>query len=179
MGWLAVIFVWFAITVLRGRRERFAIGAVGAGFLTIGALMVANPDRLIARVNVEQALAGRAFDAFYAASLSADAMPELISSLPKLNSAQRCALASRILASHPSSGSPGGSPGWRSWNWSRSEAAGALPAGELVLRESACQQYQTPAPSSISRDAAPVGANNGQDAPQPSAPSSRSRDTSR
>jgi hypothetical protein len=183
MGWLAVIFVWFAITVLRGRRERFAIGAVGAGFLTIGALMVANPDRLIARVNVEQALAGRAFDAFYAASLSADAMPELISSLPKLNSAQRCALAAQILARNPSSGSsggsPGGSPGWRSWNWSRSEAAGALPAGELVLREPACQQYQAPAPSSISRDAAPGAANNGQSELQPLAPSSRSRDSGR
>src|SRR5205085_5750237 len=27
MGWLALVFVWFAATVLRGARERFACGA--------------------------------------------------------------------------------------------------------------------------------------------------------
>jgi hypothetical protein len=135
MGWLAVIFVWFAMTVLRGRRERFAFGAVVTGFLAIGALLAANPDRLIARVNVEQAIVGRNFDSTYAASLSADAVPELIASLPKLNQSQRCALASRILQSHPITGSPG----WRRWNWSRAEAARALAASERELRESSCQ----------------------------------------
>src|SRR5262245_18489341 len=101
MGWLAVIFVWFAITVLRGRRERFAFGAVVTGVLAVGALLAVNPDRLIARVNVEQAIAGRNFDAAYAASLSADAVPEMIASLPKLNRSQRCALASQILQARP------------------------------------------------------------------------------
>jgi hypothetical protein len=93
MEWLAAVFIWFAMTVLRGRRERFTFGAVVAGFLAIGALLAVNPDRLIARVNVEHAIAGRDFDAAYAASLSADAVPELISSLPRLNHSQRCALA--------------------------------------------------------------------------------------
>jgi len=135
MGWLAVVFVWFTMTVLRGRRERFAFGAVATGFLAIGALLAVNPDRLIARVNVEHAIAGRDFDAAYAASLSADAVPELIEALPKLNRSQRCALASQILQSQPIAGSPG----WRSWNWSRAEAARAQAAGEQELRESACQ----------------------------------------
>ena len=35
MGWLAVVFVWFCLTVLRGHRERFAFGAMVAGFLLI------------------------------------------------------------------------------------------------------------------------------------------------
>jgi hypothetical protein len=135
MGWLAVIFVWFAMTVLRGRRERFAFGAVVTGFLAIGALLASNPDRLIARVNVEQAIAGRNFDATYAASLSADAVPELIASLPKLNHSQRCSLASRILQSRPIAESPG----WRRWNWSRAEAARTLAASERELRESDCR----------------------------------------
>jgi hypothetical protein len=135
MGWLAVIFVWFAMTVLRGRRERFAFGAVVTGFLAIGALLAINPDRLIARVNVKQAIAGRNFDSTYAASLSADAVPELIASLPNLNQSQRCALASRILQSH----SIAESPGWRRWNWSRAEAVRALAASEREMRESACQ----------------------------------------
>ncbi len=135
MGWLAVIFVWFAMTVLRGRRERFAFGAVATGFLAIGALLAVNPDRLIARVNVEQAIAGRNFDAAYAASLSADAVPELIAALPKLNHLQRCALASQILHSQPIAENPG----WRRWNWSRAEAARALVARERELRGSACR----------------------------------------
>src|SRR5262245_4810868 len=135
MGWLAVIFVWFAITVLRGRRERFAFGAVVTGFLAGGALLAVNPDRLIARVNVEQAIAGRNFDAAYAASLSADAVPEMIASLPKLNRSQRCALASQILQARPiAEGS-----GWRRWNLSRAEANRTLAASERELRESACQ----------------------------------------
>src|SRR5262245_37275596 len=135
MGWLAVIFVWFALTVLRGRRERFAFGAVATGFLAIGALLAVNPDRLIARVNVEHAVTGRDFDAAYAASLSADAVPELIASLPKLSHSQRCALASQILQNKPIAESPG----WRRWNWSRAEAARALAAGEQELRGSECQ----------------------------------------
>lgn len=135
MGWLAVIFVWFVMTVLRGRRERFAFGAVVTGFLAIGSLLAVNPDRLIARVNVEQAIAGSNFDAAYAASLSADALPELIASLSKLNRSQRCALASQILQSRPIAESPG----WRRWNWSRAEATRALAASEGELRESACR----------------------------------------
>jgi len=86
-------------------------------------------------VNVEHAIAGRDLDAAYAASLSADAVPELIGALPKLNRSQRCALASQILQSQPIAGSPG----WRRWNLSRAEAAGALAAGEQELRESACR----------------------------------------
>lgn len=134
MGWLAVIFVWFAMTVLIGRRERFAFGAVATGFLAIGALLAVNPDRLIARVNVEHAIAGHNFDAVYVASLSADAVPEMVAALPKLNNSQRCALV-RILQSQPTAESPG----WRRWNWSRAEAARALAASGRELRESACQ----------------------------------------
>jgi hypothetical protein len=135
MGWLAVIFVWFAMTVLRGRRERFAFGAVVTGFIAIGALMAVNPDRLIARVNIEHAIAGRNFDAAYVAALSADAVPELIGSLPKLSDPQRCALASQILLNEPLAGNPG----WRRWNWSRAEAARSLAASDRELRESLCQ----------------------------------------
>ncbi|HEY6404040.1 MAG TPA: DUF4173 domain-containing protein [Blastocatellia bacterium] len=135
MGWLAMIFVWFAMTVLRGRRERFAFGAVVTGFIAIGALLAVNPDRLIARVNVEHAIAGRDFDALYAASLSADALPELIGSLPKLSPTQGCGLATRILQYHSISENPG----WRRWNWSRAKASRSLAASERELRDSACR----------------------------------------
>ena len=93
MGWLAVVFVWFCLTVLRGHRERFAFGAMVAGFLLVATLHVINPDALIARTNLARARAGHIFDARYAARLSADAVPELVAGLPDLNPQDRCTLA--------------------------------------------------------------------------------------
>jgi hypothetical protein len=52
MGWLAIVFVWFAITVLRGRQQDFAAGMAITGFFTLAAVNLANPDALIARVNI-------------------------------------------------------------------------------------------------------------------------------
>ena len=103
MGWLAVVFLWFAATVLRGYRERFAFGALVAGFLLLAALHVLNPDALIVRTNVALAQAGRRFDASYAASLSADAVPALVAGLAKLSPAERSKAAACILADMASS----------------------------------------------------------------------------
>jgi Domain of unknown function (DUF4173) len=50
--WLACVFVWLALTVLRGRRQFFATGAVALGFAATLALNALDPDALIARTNV-------------------------------------------------------------------------------------------------------------------------------
>lgn len=118
MVWLALVFVWSAATILRGRREQFACGALVAGLLIIATLHLMNTDAFIVRVNVAHALAGRAFDADYAASLSADATPALLESLPALSRDCQRVIARRILRrwSHLEG------EDWRSWNWSRSES---------------------------------------------------------
>jgi hypothetical protein len=118
MCWLALVFVWFIATVLRGRREQFACGALIAGFLIVATLHVINPDALIVRVNVAHARAGRGFDADYAASLSADAVPALMQSLPVLNAEHQRIVAIRVL----NSWSVSEGPDWRTWNWARTEA---------------------------------------------------------
>jgi hypothetical protein len=118
MCWLALVFVWFIATVLRGRREQFAFGALIAGLLIVATLHVINPDALIVRVNVAHARAGRSFDADYAASLSADAVPALMESLPVLNAENQRIVAIRVL----NSWSTPERPDWRTWNWARSEA---------------------------------------------------------
>ena len=97
MGWLVVVFLWFAMTVLSGRRERFAFGAMVAGFLLIVVLQALNPDALIARTNLARAKAGRSFDARYATRLSADAVPQLVAALTDLNAQDRCTVAAGIL----------------------------------------------------------------------------------
>jgi hypothetical protein len=90
MGWLVLVFGWFAATVLRGRRERFVLGALGAGLLVVGALNLFDPDALIVRTNVERAVAGRRFDAEYVVRLGADAAPVLLAELGRLTPAERC-----------------------------------------------------------------------------------------
>ena len=90
MGWLVLVFGWFAATVLRGRRSRFGHGALAGGFLVLLALNLMNPDAIMARTNMARAVAGHSFDAAYAARLSADALPTLLGLLPALPPSDRC-----------------------------------------------------------------------------------------
>jgi hypothetical protein len=130
MCWLAVVFVWFCLTVLRGHRERFAFGAMIAGFLLVGALHLLNPDALIARTNLKRACAGHIFDAGYLASLSADAVPELTAGLSGLNPRDRCTVTNDLLQRW----SPAEKSDWRSWNLSSAQARQAVSRNESTLR---------------------------------------------
>ncbi|HEV2493581.1 MAG TPA: DUF4173 domain-containing protein [Terriglobia bacterium] len=140
MGWLAVVFIWLVLTVLRGHRERFAYGALIAGFLMIGALHAIDPNRLIARTNTARAKAGRRFDAAYLGSLSADAVPTLVDALPSLRPHDRCVVAHRILQSWP----PREPEDWRSGNWSRSSAWKSVSAHWQDLQEAVRSQPKRP-----------------------------------
>jgi hypothetical protein len=105
-----------------------------AGFLLIAVLHVLNPDALIARTNLARARVGRPFDAHYASSLSADAVPELVAGLSDLNPGDRCILAKRLLER----GSPPEKSDWRSWNRSRAWAWKALHENERAIRAAVC-----------------------------------------
>jgi hypothetical protein len=80
MTWLAIVFAWFGLTVLRGARRHFAWGALWSAFLILGATHVLNPDAFIVSTNIQLMRQGRDFDATYNSRLSDDAMPELIKS---------------------------------------------------------------------------------------------------
>jgi Domain of unknown function (DUF4173) len=142
MGWLAVVFVWFALTVLRGERERFACGALVAAVAILGALHFVNPNALIVSTNAALARERRVFDAPYASSLGADAVPALLEALPELRPNERAHVASNLLAQAAAERSD-----WRSWNWSRTRARGAIAANELMLREWAKHQPTPPSPT--------------------------------
>ena len=81
MGWLALVFVWFSLTVLRGRGTRFVAGVVFSGWGTLIALNIADPDGLVARGNVARASQGNELDVPYIETLGADAAPALASYL--------------------------------------------------------------------------------------------------
>ncbi|MFN7944668.1 MAG: DUF4173 domain-containing protein [Blastocatellia bacterium] len=117
MGWLALVLGWFGVTVLRGRRERFAFGAVAAGLLMIAALHVINPDAVIARHNLKRAVEGKGVDLNYLASLSADAAPAWREGLASLSETDQAVLIGRLQPRWLNA-----STDWRSWNWSRARA---------------------------------------------------------
>jgi hypothetical protein len=132
MGWLAIVFIWFAATVLRGKRQRFAFGSVAAAGVLVAALHLLNPDAMIVRANFARAGTGRGFDAAYASSLSADAVPSLVASLPSLSPQERHVIAARLL----SKWTPLERADWRSVSWSRHEASRAIQQNRPVLLES-------------------------------------------
>jgi hypothetical protein len=138
MGWLAMVFVWFAVTVLRGRREQFWFGAMIAGFVLIVVLHVLDPDALIARTNIARARAGRRFDARYVTLLSADAVPELVAGLADLSPQDRCGVAAGLLGRWlpPADGD------WRAWNRSRTQAWSAVGGHEATLRALSCTEQK-------------------------------------
>lgn len=84
MAWIFIVLLWFLLTVLRDRRDRFAFGALLSGFAAILLINALNPDALIARTNIARFEAGLRFDAAYLASLSADAVPVLVEALPEI-----------------------------------------------------------------------------------------------
>ena len=124
IGWLGVVFAWFGVTVLRGRRDIFPVGAVVAGFLATAVLNVVNPDALIARTNVTRP----AVDVSYLGRLSDDAVPTLVSRIWTLPAPQRALLAQSLLRR----GDAGGD--WRGWNVARSRAATAIRAHRAELQ---------------------------------------------
>ncbi|HKH39309.1 MAG TPA: DUF4153 domain-containing protein [Rubrobacter sp.] len=106
--------------MLRARRDRFAFGALLAGFAAIFAINVMNPDALIASTNIDRMEDGKRFDAYYLTTLSADAVPVLVASLPEIgdtrlwkNYTVKQAVVDRWDARQAD---------WRTWNLGRSRA---------------------------------------------------------
>jgi hypothetical protein len=130
MGWLVSVVVWCVATVLRGRRERFAVGALVTGFVAVALLDGFNPDAVIVRTNVSRAAAGAAFDAYYVLSLSADAVPALVEALPRLKPDQRLVMARALLWRW----TPPVRRDWRTWNWSRARAWQVVEANRAMVQ---------------------------------------------
>jgi hypothetical protein len=118
MAWLAVVFLWFVATVLRGKREKFTFGAVVAGFAAVLTLQTLNPDGLIVRTNLALAKEGRGFDVDYAATLSDDAIPALVEALPNLKKDEQIKLIHGAILSRLAEGKSD----WRNWSWGRAQA---------------------------------------------------------
>jgi len=143
--WIGAMLLWLAATVLRGRRESFAFGALLSGLAVVVSLFAVNPDAIVARTNVARMEAADTpvpFDVVYATSLSADAVPVLINALPGLPRDVQCRLARRMLRRWP----PGRAGSIGSWNWSASRAVDSVREHEARLRSMAGPDQECAAP---------------------------------
>lgn len=80
MAWLAVTLVWFLLTLWL-RPDRFAMGALLVAIGFVVTLNLINPDAFIAQQNLDRYVATGDLDAAYLATLSADAVPQLVRGL--------------------------------------------------------------------------------------------------
>lgn len=120
MLWISAVLLWFVLTVLRARRDRFAFGALIAGFAAIFAINAMNPDALIASTNIDRMEAGKRFDAYYVTTLSADAAPVIVESLPEIGDTRlwKDYTVEEAVVDRWNSREQD----WRTWNLSRSRA---------------------------------------------------------
>ena len=132
MIWLAVIFVIFGLTVLRGSRQYFAWAALWSAFFVLVGTHFLNPDEFIVRTNLKLMQNGREFDAQYNSSLSDDAIPALIEGLPNMTLEDRCEVGSVI---HYRYRQLGQSADLRSWSLARRTAWTALRTNDSVLHQ--------------------------------------------
>jgi hypothetical protein len=143
--WIGLVICWLAVTVLRGRRDSFAFGALVSGLATVGLLFLVNPDATIARANVARiaSLDGPVrFDVAYATSLSADAVPVLIDALAAVPGDARCPLARQMLRRWP----PDRARSIRGWNWSAERASDLVRHHEPELRSMVGPEQQCAVP---------------------------------
>ena len=139
MLYLAGVFAWFAWTTLRGERRRFAFGALVQGFVVLGGLHLVNPDALIIRTNLARPPAERPFDGWYAASLSADAVPLLLEALPRLDGRQQCTVAAGLREQLGRLERDD----WRNWNFARAQARRLLRDQSARLQVDVCPKARS------------------------------------
>jgi len=96
MSWLAIVFIWFGATVLRGHRNYFAWGALWSAFLILGATHVLNPDAFIVKTNLRLMQEGRMFDAEYNSNLSDDGLPVLMESFTYIDPSDQRVVARQV-----------------------------------------------------------------------------------
>ena len=138
------VLAWFAWTVLRGRRDRFVFGALMQGLAVLAGLHLVNPDAYIVNHNLNRPAEERPFDAHYAVTLGGDAVPPLLSALPRLGVEDRCIVIRGLLRKWDQA-----EVDWRTWSWSRARARSLVrnQSGSLKAALASC-----PAPKETRND---------------------------
>lgn len=139
MIWLGVLLVVFLITTLLNRPRLFVFGALLAALGFVATLNTLNSDAFIARHNIVRYHTTGKLDAAYLATLSDDALPEL---LPLLNDADEDTRAIIGGALHYRLNQLMALPnGWPGWHVARARALALLNPQRLVIESYGPEQY--------------------------------------
>lgn len=131
MTWLAVVFIWFALTIFRGARKHFAWGALWSAIVILGVTNLMNPHAFIARTNLKLMERGRDFDVGYnVQQLSADSVQTVLSGLPTMSAEDQCYAKWNL---HNEYRTLGETNDLRSLNFSRRSAFFALRENDPIL----------------------------------------------
>lgn len=136
MAWLAIAALWLGGSLVRGRTERFAAGALVAAWGVFLLLVALNPAATVVEVNAGRAASGEGpgFDVRYGVSeLGIDAVPALVGALERLAPDERCRVAAHLVERRDR---------WagadrRSWTVSLWRARRAIEAREAAIRDAA------------------------------------------
>jgi hypothetical protein len=126
MAWIAVMMALTAVTVLRGRRDSFALGAFIAGLAAVVALVAVSPDALIAETNLARLDSGHDVDVAYLASLSVDAVPAMVARFGAVDPETRSELSAALDSTRADLVDRADRWGWRSWSWAHHRADASL-----------------------------------------------------
>ena len=137
MFWLVVVFVWFAATILRERRQLFMAGVYGSGVAAVFLLAAIDPIARIAQFNVRHRTETGRYDVNHAATLGPDAVPAVIAGLDELEQQHRCAVVNGLR----SQDERGRVDDWRAWNFSQ-ERSERLMRSNAARFDAMCGPYE-------------------------------------
>ena len=126
MLWTASVLIAMVVTVLRNRRDAFALAAAIWAMCVVVGLVVANPDGLIARVNLDRARSGAELDLAYLEQLSADAVPTVVSRHESASETQAAQTGTLLESWRADLETHAAEHGWRSWSIGDARAARLL-----------------------------------------------------
>jgi len=115
--WLAVVFLMLLVRLLHPNGPFYTSVYLHSLLAMLLLLNVANPDSLIARVNLQRFTQGQKLDTEYLQKLSTDAIPVILDYEAHLSTEDQDTLLYDILVSRTADAA-----GWRSWNLSRARA---------------------------------------------------------
>ncbi len=127
MIWVALMLLWFALTVLRGQYNRFTFGAIALGMAVVLLMNVINPSRLIVLTNLGRASLSSTADILTQDNLGADAVPTLVANLGRVPGALRPGLEVQIRNLYDQNCGESRER-WVNWNWACYQAGRAVKA---------------------------------------------------
>ena len=155
MGWLFLVLLWLAVTVLRDWDRPFVAGAAVSALVTLAALNVVSPDQLVARANLARGTSAATADGYrgdraYLATLGGESISFAVrAAVAPITSHQgtparaaeeldQCDAAARLLGEWGPTSRRAlrreTAGAWRQWNAGEAEALREVGARSRTLR---------------------------------------------